>query len=97
MLDLLCFHSSDGCVNLAKKIGGDYSTFGTLLLDDKDGSEISAIEIELSNNAERIAHRIFTLWLKGKGKQPVTWSTLVSVLRDTELNQLATTIAEVIL
>ena len=41
------------------------------------------------NDAERINTEILQDWLAGKGKQPVTWATLVGVLRDIELSTLA--------
>ena len=94
MLELICFPSAGGRINLVKAIGGEYSTFGILLLEDVDGSKVSSIEKELLKNADDINRRIFTLWLSGKGKQPVTWSTLVGVLQDIELKKLAKTIAD---
>ena len=94
MLELICFPSAGGRINLVKEIGGEYFTFGILLLEDVDGSKVSSIEKELLKNAEDINRRIFTLWLSGKGKQPVTWPTLVGVLRDIELNKLAKTIED---
>ena len=67
----------------------DCSTLCTLLLKDDNGSRFSAIEDECMKNAEKMNHRIFTLWLSGEGKQPATWSTLAGVLRDADLNRLA--------
>ena len=95
MQELICFPSAGGRINLVKKIGGEYFPFGILLLEDDDGSKVSSIEKELLKNAEDINRRIFTLWLSGKGKHPVTWSTLIGVLQDIELNKLAETIANV--
>ena len=40
-------------------------------------------------NAEQINIEILQEWLTGRGKQPVTWATLVEVLRDIELYTLA--------
>ena len=40
-------------------------------------------------DAEQINSEILQEWLTGKGKQPVTWTTLVEVLRDIELSNLA--------
>ena len=97
MPELIRFPSCEGRINIIEKIGSDNHTFGILLLEDCDGSKIGAIENEMVKNAEKITYRIFTLWLKGKGRHPVTWSTLVSVLYDTGLNQLAETIDRVIL
>ena len=39
--------------------------------------------------------RLFKLWFAGEGEQPVTWGTLVEVLRDVELATLASDIADV--
>ena len=41
------------------------------------------------NDAERINTEILQEWLTGRGKQPVTWVTLVEVLRDIEFSTLA--------
>ena len=46
-------------------------------------------------NAEKINMEIFQEWLIGRGKQPVTWATLVEVLRDIELTALASEIEAV--
>ena len=47
------------------------------------------------NNAEQINTEILQEWLTGRGKQPVTWTTLVEVLRDIELSALASDIETV--
>ena len=41
------------------------------------------------NDAERINTEILQEWLAGKGKQPVSWTTLIEVLHDIELTTLA--------
>lgn len=82
-------------VNLAVKISPDYFTFGIQLLEDDNGEQICALEKELMKNPENICRQIFMLWLQGKGKQPVTWSTLVTILHEIDLNQLAQSIADV--
>ena len=89
LCDLISFPMADGKVNLAMKIGADYTTFGILLLDDATGDHITAIENEYKCNADRINLRVLQLWVQGKGRQPVTWATLVAVLQDTGLVKLA--------
>ena len=42
-----------------------------------------------SNNADSINKEILSKWLQGVGKQPVTWSILIGVLKDIDLNSLA--------
>ena len=41
------------------------------------------------NDAVEINMEIIQEWLTGRGKQPVTWATLVEVLHDIELSTLA--------
>ena len=48
------------------------------------------------NDAEEINMEILQKWLSGRGKQPVTWVTLVEVLHDIELSTLASDIETVI-
>ena len=87
--DLICFPMPGGKVNLAEKIGVNYYEFGILLLEDDDGDQIAAIEKEQGKSASDINRQVFRLWLKGKGRQPVTWATLVAVLQDIGLAKLA--------
>ena len=87
--DLICFPMPGGKVNLAEKIGVSYYEFGVLLLEDDGGDQIAAIEKEQGKNASDINREVCRLWLKGKGRQPVTWATLVAVLQDIQLVKLA--------
>ena len=82
-------------MNLAEKIGVNYCEFGILLLEDDYGDRIAAIEKEQGKSASDINLEVFRLWLKGKGKQPVTWATLVAVLQDIGLVKLASDIEAV--
>ena len=86
---------ASGRANLAQKIGTAYENFGILLLEDDNGDRTDAIVRELHERAEDINKRIFRLWVKGEGLQPVSWATLVGVLQDMGLNALAWDIHEV--
>ena len=46
---------------------------------------MQALEMEHLRNAERINMAILQRWLLGMGVKPVTWSTLVDVLRTIEI------------
>ena len=85
----ICFQMADSKVNVAEKIGVKCHDFGVLLLNDEGGDVITFIEREQRGNAYGINVEVFKMWLKGTGKQPVTWDTLVDVLRDIGLNKLA--------
>ena len=76
-------------INIPVEIGTKYVGFSVFLLDDLNGSRVKIMTHKHLNDAERINTEILQDWLAGKGKQPVTWATLVGVLRDIELSTLA--------
>ena len=80
---------TNGKVNLAREISTHYKNFGILLLNDDNGDRTDAIVVEFREKAEDINAKIFQLWVKGEGLQPVSWATLVGVLEDIGLNILA--------
>ena len=89
--ELLNFHrpGQEKKINVPQEIGTKYKTFGTVLLEDDSGARVDNIVHENRESIERINTEILQEWLKGRGKQPVTWATLVEVLRDIELSTLA--------
>ena len=80
-------------VNIPIEIGIKYVQFGALILQDKNGTRVNNMEYEYQRNVERINTKILQEWLDGKGKQPVSWATLIGVLRDIELSTLADAIS----
>ena len=79
-------------MNVTRDIGTEYKSFGTLLLDDDNGSVTDALENKYQRDAPRINYEILKLWLQGTGKKPITWAKLVRVLQQVELNVLASKI-----
>ena len=71
------------------EIATKYVQFGAFILDDRNGSRVKIMAHKHLNDAEQINTEILQEWLAGKGKQPVSWTTLVEVLRDIELTALA--------
>ena len=65
-----------------------YSKFGHLLLKDEFGSKMQEIR-ENNRYVQNINREICRQWLSGNGRQPVTWSTLISVIHETGLHRLA--------
>ena len=88
-MKLLCFPTSTGKIDISEEVGTRYLKLGIFLLEDATGQKTSAIEHELKGDAVRITRRMFKLWLSGAGRQPVSWDTLITVLRDSDLNNLA--------
>ena len=88
--ELLKFTCTDKrVVNIPVEIGTKYVQFGTFLLEDRNGSRVKIMARKHHYDAEEINIEIFEEWLTGRGKQPVTWATLVDVLHDIELSTLA--------
>ena len=88
--ELLKFACPDGSVvSIPVEIATKYVQFGTFLLDDRNGSKVKIIARKHHYDAEEINIEILQEWLIGRGKQPVTWATLVEVLCDIELSTLA--------
>ena len=93
--ELLKFKTSSGStVNIVQEIGTNYFALGPLLLKDDTGAVTEAIISKHQRDADAINQEILKKWLQGKGKRPVNWSTLIDVLKDMELSELAEMIQE---
>ena len=79
----------DEFVDIAAQIGTDYELFGTFLLDDKNGYKVVNIEKAKRGEPLDITVEILRQWLRGIGRKPVTWQTLVKFLRDMRMHVLA--------
>ena len=86
---LLAFPAHGTSINIIQKIGTNYSTFGILLLNDLTGEVLNGLRHDHPSNVEDITMAIFMRWLQGKSNTPVTWNSLVNVLRKSELHILA--------
>ena len=77
-------------VSIPTQIGSEYRTFGILLLQDDNGKFVSNIvHGEKENGVEGIVISIIMEWLQGRGRLPVSWRTLIEVLREMNLKVLA--------
>ena len=64
------------------------------MLEDDDGTKTETIVISEHYQPANIAHHIFSRWLQGGGKEPVTWVTLIAVLKQVGFIRLARSIKE---
>ena len=87
--ELLSFHGRKRTIDITEEIGTKYMKFGILLLKDKSGVKVTAIKQKHQGDAEQINIEILQEWLAGRGKEPVSWRTLIEVLRKTGLGALA--------
>ncbi len=95
MIELVRFQGKRERINLPQEIGVRFHHFGILLLDDRTGMLVQGIVRRLHENTVEINTEILQQWLSGHGQKPVTWETLVQVLKDVNLVNLAESIAEV--
>ena len=89
LLTLTCFKTSSGSINVAERIGSKYLIFGVQLLEDATGAITDAIEEECHHNAYEINLKILMKWIGGQGRRPLSWATLIKVLRGVQLSELA--------
>ena len=78
-----------GNINIPQQIGTIHTKFGVFLLDDETGATVDGIAQEHRGNPDDINTEILKKWLQGRGRQPITWRTLIEVLRDSQLTELA--------
>ena len=90
--ELYAFPSDRTTVNVIEGIGTKYYQIGCFLLEDNDGDKMEVIIHQCHFDVSNINRQILRRWLKGEGKQPVNWSTLVNVLETCGLTELAKTI-----
>ena len=76
------------CLEIPQHVGPRYLEFGVLLLNDDTGSHVRSLESECLRDSKRIVVKILEGWLKGEGV-PVTWKSLIEVLRHIKLSVLA--------
>lgn len=76
-------------MNIVDQIGVKYRVLGIQLLEDATGAITNAIENEYLRNAADINIKIFQRWFEGQGRKPISWPTLINVLKEIELFELA--------
>ena len=91
-MELLKFRCKNRTFNIAEEIATKYVELSVFLLNDSNGSRAEIMACKHQRDAQRINTEILHEWLTGRGRQPVTWETLVEVLQDIELCTLASDI-----
>ena len=89
LIECVRFRGRKRRINIPQEIGIKYHDFGLFLLEDDTGARICSITHKHNNDAEQINMEILQQWITGRGKHPVTWTTLTQCLCDIELTVLA--------
>lgn len=79
--------------NLFERISTNWEAVGTALLKDDMGDKMEIIDND-EKKTENKNRRVLRRWLKGEGRQPVTWRILIDVLKNANLNRLADDISK---
>ena len=93
LMELIRFRGRERRINIPQQIGTDFMKFGILLLEDENGARIQSIVHKFRDDPEQITMNVLQEWIAGRGKLPVSWDTLIEVLRDIDLGTLADDIA----
>ena len=75
-------------------MGTKFVDLGLNLLNDDDGTLVDQIKADCHYKSANIVAEISTRWVRGTGKQPVTWRTLTQALSSIGLTKLASSIEQ---
>jgi len=79
--EMILFPGKPTSFSIPQRIGTKFMQFGILLLNDDMGQRVKSFALKHRSDCEQVNLEILEEWLKGAG-QPVSWRTLVGVLRD---------------
>ena len=82
---------------IIKTIAKDWKDFGYLLNFDETGRTIDCIAKENQLRPIDCCTHMMREWLEGRGRQPATWATLIDLLKDAEINDLAQQLERMVL
>ena len=86
MNELTMFRGVEDKFNITRRIGSKSSEFGKSLLGEENEADVQSIIAKRRGDENS---QILQMWLDGKGREPVTWGTLIEVLQEVGLEDLA--------
>ena len=76
-------------LNIIQRTSTRYTKLAMYLLDDDNCEIVDCLKEKYRGDPEEIVTAVYKKWINGAGRKPVTYQTLVDVLRDIELTSLA--------
>ena len=76
-------------LSIIQRTGTRYTKLAMYLLDDDNCDIVDSLKEKYRGDPEEIVTAVYKKWINGTGRKPVTWQTLLDVLREIELNSLA--------
>ena len=80
---------SGNTIKVMQEMTTQYRSLGINLLDDEDGAITLSIMDTNHHQPGNIVFTILSRWLRGEGREPKTWATLIEVLHEIDLSELA--------
>ena len=82
-------------VRVIKKVASRWEDVATRLYFDLD--DIKCIKKDNHYITNPSCREMFSLWLKGKGRRPADWETLIKALREAEFSELVEEVQTILL
>ena len=79
----------NGRLNIIQRTANHYAELAMHLLDDRNGDITAGLEEQFQRNPVKIVTAVYMNWISGTGRKPISWRTLIGVLRDIGLISLA--------
>ena len=76
-------------IDIIQRTGTSYEKLGMFLLEDDNGDIVDSLKEPCHHDRIQITRAVYKKWISGTGRKPVTWQTLVDVLREIDLNRVA--------
>ena len=76
-------------INIIKTMAPVWKNLGVLLDFDNNGTELDIIDKKHPSDPIECCRAMFQHWLKGNGKKPCTWQTLVQLIKYADQERLA--------
>ena len=76
-------------MDIITAITQDWKNFGIYFDFDEAGRTLNCIAKDYHYHSIDCCTQMMTEWLEGSGRQPATWATLIDLLKDAEMNDLA--------
>ena len=76
-------------MEIINTIGTRWRDLGILLDFDETGRTLDRIAREHQLHPIDCCTEMLRKWLEGRGRQPATWATLIDLLKDADINDLA--------
>jgi hypothetical protein len=74
-------YGDERSLDIAERIADSYEKVGIELLQDSNGVKVTNIYKDNHHKIVDTSNNILRVWLEGNGKTPVTWRTLIQVLK----------------